>query len=272
MPLRVLIVDDEPLARRRIKRLLKTEAEVEIAGECGNGHDAVALIEVERPDLVFLDVQMPGTSGFDVLRTLPREKRPAIVFVTAYDQYAVRAFEVHALDYLLKPFSRTRFAATLERARAHLQGAGSGGLDPRLTALLEDLVQERLQARQAQPASPGVPAPSLHAERLLVKDSGSIVFVPVEDIDWIEAAGNYVRLHVGTKSHLLRETMSNLAARLDSSRFLRIHRSTLVNVARIRELQPWFHGDQAVILKDGTQLTLSRTFRESFFKTLGQGV
>jgi two-component system LytT family response regulator len=239
--IRALIVDDEPLARGRLRTLLAGEPDVEVVGECGDGLEAVAAVEELSPDLLFLDVQMPALDGFAVLEALDADRLPAVVFVTAHDRYALRAFEVHALDYLLKPFDRDRFRKALGRARAQIAGAEGGG---KLPALLADARARR------QPA-----------DRLVIKSAGRVFFLRTEEIDWVEAAGNYVRLHCGGDAHLLRETMNGLEARLDGQRFLRVHRSTIVNVDRIRELQAWFHGDYLVILRDGTQLTLSRGYR-----------
>lgn len=245
MKIRALIIDDEPLARARLRTLLTDESDMEVVGECGDGLEAVAAIQDLEPDLLFLDVQMPTLDGFGVLEAVEPDKLPSVVFVTAYDRYALRAFEVHALDYLLKPFDRERFHKALERVRAELERTGKAQANQRLLALLEDQKSNR---------------PSL--ERLLIKTSGRVFFLCTQEIDWIEAAGNYVRLHVGNEAHLLRETMNGLEARLDPSRFLRIHRSTIVNVDRIQELQAWFHGDYIVILRDGRQLTLSRGYRQ----------
>ena len=253
--LQVLIVDDEPLARRRIRALLKGEKDVEIVGECGDGRQAIAAIQKQRPDLVFLDVQMPEVDGFGVVESVGAADMPAVVFVTAYDRYALNAFEVHALDYLLKPFDEERFQGALARARSEIRRERTDDVHQRLLALLEHL----------QP-------PGKHLDRLLVKSAGRIFFLKVEEIDWIEAAGNYVRLHVGKESHLVRETMTDLESRLDPGRFLRIHRSTLVNIDRIKELHPWFSGDYAVVLHDGTQLRLSRGHRERLSERLGNPV
>ncbi len=249
-PMRTLLVDDEPLARQRLRTLLQRESDVDVVAECGDGEQAVAAIAEHRPDLVFLDVQMPLLDGFDVLESLEPEERPVVVFVTAYDQYALRAFEVHALDYLLKPFDRDRFQKTMQRVRAELQ-RGNRGADPRLTSLLEEVKTRK------------------PAERLLIKSSGRVYFLRVEDIDWIEAAGNYARLHAGSEMHLLRETMNGLETRLDAQKFLRIHRSTIVNIERIKELHPWFHGDYQVVLHDGTELTLSRSYRPKLQELFG---
>lgn len=244
MRIRTLIVDDEPLARERIRALLRREQDVEVIGECGNGPEALAAIKEQRPDLVFLDVQMPDLDGFGVLDSVPADAMPVIIFVTAYDRYAIRAFDVHAQDYLLKPFDRERFGKALSRARVQVRRNRSGDISHRLLALLEDL----------KPANK-------YLDRLVIKSSGRVFFLRVDEIDWVEASANYVRLHVGRDSHLLRETMNALEARLDPSRFIRIHRSTIVNVDRVKELQPLFHGEYVVILRDGTELNSSRGYR-----------
>lgn len=249
MTLRTLIVDDEPLARERVKRFLRDESDVEIIGECGNGIDAVAVIKSEKPDLVFLDIQMPEKTGFEVIRSLNSKTLPTVIFVTAYDQYALQAFEVHALDYLLKPFTRDRIHRAVARAREHIVGKRQGGLDERLFALIADLKQEKK-----------------YLERLVVKTTGRVFFLKTDEIDWIEAAGNYVKLHSGRESHMIRETMNGLEAKLDPDKFLRIHRSTVVHIDRIKELHPMFSGDYAVILRDGTELALSRNYRERFLE------
>jgi len=251
--IRALIVDDEHLARKKLRTLLEREPEVEIIGECGNGAQAVSLIQEQAPDLLFLDVQMPGLDGFDVLKAVGAGQMPVVIFVTAYDQYALRAFEVHAIDYLLKPFDRDRFQTALERARTQIQGKQSHDLNQRLLDLLKGL--------KAGPKYP---------ERLVVKSAGRVFFLKAEEIDWVEAADNYVRLHVGGEAHLLRETMSGLEANLDPAQFLRVHRSTIVNLERIKELKPWFHGEYLIILRDGTQLTLSRSYRERLHELLGK--
>jgi len=245
MKIRTIIVDDEPLARERIRALLADELDIEMIGEYANGREAVDAIQRHKPDLLFLDVQMPELDGFGVLQRLGAEKLPAVIFVTAYDQYALRAFEVHALDYLLKPFDRERFQKALQRARLQIQQAQDGDLNQRLLALLENLQPERKWL-----------------ERLVIKAGGRVFFLKVEEIDWIEAAGNYVRLHAGRESHLLRETVKNLETQLDPKKFLRVNRSTIVRIDRIKELQPWFNGEYAIILQEGSRLTSSRGYRE----------
>ena len=242
---RTLIIDDERLARKRIRSLLADDSDVEVVGECADGAEAVAAIEREKPDLLFLDVQMPELDGFAVLETIPPDRLPAVVFVTAYDRYALRAFEVHALDYLLKPFDEERFGDALARAKEQLKSDAAGEIEERLLALLEHLRT----------------GPN-HVDRLLVKASGRVLFLKTDEIDWIEASGNYVRLHVGRESYLFRETMNAMEARLDPGKFLRIHRSTLVNIDRIKEMQPWFHGGLVVIHKNGTRVTASRTYKD----------
>lgn len=241
--IRTLIVDDEPLARERLRTLLQQEPDVQVIGECADGRQAVTAITNDAPDLVFLDIQMPILDGFGVLQALDDRPLPAIVFVTAYDQYALRAFDVHALDYLLKPFTARRFQKALQRARDEMQrdNGETSPVEKRLMTLLDDLNGEKK-----------------HPKRLVVKASGRVYFLKVDEIDWIEAEGNYVRLHVAANSHLLRETMKGMEAALDPDRFIRIHRSTIVNTERIRELQPLFHGEYAVILQDGTRLVASR--------------
>jgi two-component system LytT family response regulator len=251
--IQALIVDDERLARKRIRSLLKNERDVEVVGECADGAEALAAIRKQSPDLVFLDVQMPEMDGFQVLQEVGGDRMPAVVFVTAYDKYALRAFEVHALDYLLKPFDEDRFGEALRRAKEQVLGGSNGELHGRLIALIEHL---RSGER--------------YVDRLLVKASGRVLFLKTEDIDWIEAAGNYVRLHVGKESHLLRETMNTIETRLDPAHFLRIHRSTIVNLDRIKEMQPWFSGEYVVLLKDGTELRLSRGYRDKFDERLGE--
>ncbi|HKQ77678.1 MAG TPA: LytTR family DNA-binding domain-containing protein [Blastocatellia bacterium] len=249
--IRTLVVDDEPLARERITDLLAHDAEAEIIGECGDGLAAVAAIEHHKPDLLFLDVQMPELDGFGVLEAI--ESAPVTIFVTAYDQYALRAFEVHALDYLLKPFDRERFDKALQRAKRQIARERAGAVNQELVALLADLKTR--------------PKP---LERLVIKAGGRVFFLRVDEIDWIEAAANYVKLHAGKESHLLRETINGLAAKLDPDKFLRIHRSIIVNLERVKELQPWFHGDYVVIMQDGAQLTSSRNYREHLRKLLGK--
>jgi two-component system, LytTR family, response regulator len=250
--IRALIVDDEPPARERIRALLKDEPDIVVAGESDSGLTAVEAIRNLDPDLVFLDVQMPGLDGFGVLDALGAMP-PALVFVTAYDAYAVRAFEVHALDYLLKPFDRDRFRATLERVRGALADRPRVDVSPAIAAPLDE--------------GETTPAP---LRRLLAKRDGRLIVLKVAEVDWIESSANYAALHVGKEAFLVRETMQSLEGRLDPNQFLRIHRSTIVNLDRVQEIEPYFHGDYIVRLADGQRLTLSRTYRDRLQKHFGR--
>lgn len=263
--IKVLIVEDEPLARNRLVRLLRDRDDFEIVGECGNGLEAVEAIRSLHPDLLLLDVQMPEMDGLEVLQAVGPKHIPAVVFVTAYDQYALQAFEVHALDYLLKPFDDERFEKALQHARELIQRGRIEALSQQLFALARDL-----RGTGGPPAEPLPSEAPAHLERLAIKSGDRVTLLKTREIDWIEGAGVYVRLHVGKKSHLLRETLSNLEAQLDPDQFVRIHRSTIVNVERVRELKSYFHGEYIVYLHDGTQLKLSRSYREKLFILLGQ--
>jgi len=251
--IRVLIVDDESLARKFIRRMLKDDQEVEIVGECGNGKDAVTQIRRQDPDLVFLDVQMPEMDGFSVLEAVGVDRLPEIVFTTAYEQYAIRAFELHALDYLLKPFDRARFKDAMRHAkeRFHYRQLDDGR--EQIGALLEN-VKRRSQ----------------YLDRLIVKAGGRIRFVKTDDISWIEADDKYVHLHFGKSAQMVRQTLGAMETQLDPAKFLRIHRSAIVNIERIQELQPMFSGEHAVVMEDGTRLTLSRKYRDKLFELLGK--
>lgn len=240
-----MVVDDEPLVRRGLVRFLGRQPGVALTPEAADGVEAIRLIEEHRPDLVFLDIQMPELDGFEVLESLDPEAQPAVVFVTAYDEHALRAFEVHAVDYLLKPFDDERLATALERARQRLDG--SNGRPPDLTELLASVANR-----------------SRKSERLLVRAGGRIQFVPVDTVIWFEARDNYVRLHTPDGTHLIRETIKALGARLPADRFARIHRSTIVNLTKVAELRPLPSGDSDVLLDDGTGLRLSRGYREEF--------
>jgi len=234
--IKVFIADDEPLAREKIRRLLQRESGFEIVGEAANGKEAVEAIQQSCPDLLFLDIHMAGLDGFGVLESLQFQSLPVVIFVTAYDQYAVKAFEVHALDYLLKPFDKKRFQQTLTRVK--------------------DQLQHELRETPK------------YLTRLFVKSNGRMFILKVDEIDWIGAEGNYISAQAGTECYLVRESISNIEQQLDPAKFLRIHRSTIVNIERIRELQPWFHGEYRIILKDGKELMLSRTYRDKFLKAL----
>ncbi|HEX2167087.1 MAG TPA: LytTR family DNA-binding domain-containing protein, partial [Longimicrobiales bacterium] len=235
----------EPLAREGVRLHLQAESDIEIVGDADSGEEAVSLIETLRPDLLFLDVQMPGLDGFGVLDAIGAAQMPVTIFTTAYDEFALRAFDAHAIDYILKPYDAERFRLAIERARLHLTGRRSVQMDGRLESLLEEL-RTRNQ----------------YLERLVVRSGGRILILRVSEIDWIEAASNYVRLHAGGREYLLRETMTALESKLDPMEFVRIHRSTIVRVDRIRELEPLFQGDYVVVLDDTTRLTSSRGYRE----------
>lgn len=268
MPIRVLVVDDEPIARRRVRRLLRLEPDVDVVDEVGSGAEAIDAIKRERPDLVLLDVQMPDVDGFGVVNALGETEMPPTIFITAFDEYAVRAFDVSAIDYLLKPYDPERFRSAFQRARMHIDQVSSAEHGRKIRALLEEVLgQDRAAAamsdRPGAPAQPnGAGARMRYLERLMVKHDGRVTFVKVSDVDWFEASGNYVRVHVGKVHHLIRETMHHIETQLDPAMFVRIHRAVIVNIDRIKELQPWFAGDYVVILRDGRQLKLSRTYRE----------
>jgi two-component system LytT family response regulator len=253
---RILIADDEPLARERLRTLLARESWAEIVAECPDGTDAIAAINDVRPDLVFLDVQMPGATGFEVIEAVGPARMPPVIFVTAYDRYALRAFDVCALDYLLKPFDRDRFRQALTRARSQMQQPSAGG----------DLERKLLELVQGLKHGPP------RVDRFVVRSGGRVYFVRANEIDWIEAAGNYVKLHVGPDVHLLRETMTAIEAQLDPEIFFRIHRCHIVNIERVQELQPWFNGEYVVSLKTGARLTLSRGYREKLQHRLGSAL
>ncbi len=265
-PLRVLIVDDESLPRQRLMRLLEEMPNTECVGECANGRSAVDAIESLLPDLVLLDVRMPGMGGLDVARSFTGHV-PLVIFVTAFDEYALSAFEVHAIDYLLKPVERERFAAAIERARALVANTTAAQRHERLLALLQG--EPRLsspdpdvRAELSDAAPPSVATdPAAFPRRFLVKGDGQMYFVAVNDIDWVEAYGNYVRLHVGKGVHLIRETLGNIERKLDPTRFARVHRSSIVNLDRVARMDLWGAGDYVVLLKDGTKLKLSRWYR-----------
>jgi two-component system, LytTR family, response regulator len=243
--IRALIADDEPLARERITRLLSSESDVQIVSQCRDGLETLTSIKCSKPDLAFLDIEMPEIDGLAILREIPPDVTPVIIFTTAYDHYAIQAFEAHALDYLLKPFDEERFRRALQRARAHLENLRSKDLAERLLAALEE----------ARPTT-------TEGDRLVIKSGGKVVFLKLEEIDWVEAAANYVHIHAGTEGYYMRETMNSFEARLDASRFIRIHRSTIVNLAKIKELQPCNNGEFIVVLRNGKELSLSRGFRD----------
>jgi two-component system LytT family response regulator len=249
--IRTLIADDEPLARRGVRLLLERDNGIEIVGEATGGVEAAELILSLRPDLVFLDVQMVGCDGFETLRRVGPAAAPVVVFVTAYDEYAIRAFDVNAVDYLLKPYDDIRFAAALGRAKELVERKREDIVDTKLNRLIEHIKGEG-------------------RDRILLKSSGEIIFLKTSEIDWVEAEGDYVKFHVTGRTHLMRGTMSALEERLDPMRFIRIHRSTIVNADRLKKLSPSFEGEYAVVLSDGTKLRLSRGYHDRIKALLGR--
>ena len=246
MQIKALIVDDEPLARDRIREMLKDHPEVEVIGEARNGQEAIAAVTDQNPDLVFLDVQMPDLDGFSVLQNLKAEQVPLIIFVTAYDQHALRAFDVHAVDYLTKPFDRKRFAEAIDHAKVYLKGAK----EPDTARIISMLQEIRTGAR--------------YLERFAIKNGETVFFVRAEDVDAIEAQGNYVRLSLAGSSHLLRDTLNNVESQINPRMFVRIHRRTIVNIDRVKEVQTWARGEYRVVLSTGAHYTLSRGYRQHF--------
>lgn len=252
-PIRVLIVDDEPLARKRLRELLNGDIEITVVGECANGDETLSAAREFAPDLIFLDVQMPGVDGLAVSEALADKESPLFIFVTAYEQYAVRAFDVQAVDYLLKPFDRARFTQALRRAKDRLREKDRDDVNRRILGMLSEI-------RDKSP----------YLDRLVIKNNDRVFVLKTEEIDWIEAEGNYVRIHFGKQSSLMRETLTRLAAQLDPRKFPRIHRSRLVNIDRIQELQPWSHRDWRIILRGGAELRLSRNYRDQLHQLLGK--
>ncbi|HEX8267471.1 MAG TPA: LytTR family DNA-binding domain-containing protein [Pyrinomonadaceae bacterium] len=242
--IKVLIVDDEFLGRERIRSLLSEHADIKIVGECVNGRETVEAIQNLKPDLVFLDVQMPKIDGFEVVQIIGTENMPVVIFVTAYDEYAIRAFEINAMDYLLKPFDKERFEKAVDRAKREIKTQESP------TEIRENL-RELLKEVKNEP---------IYLKRIPVKSARGTTFVPTEEIDWISAAGHYLELHIGNETHLIREKLSEIETKLDPQMFMRIHRSTIVNLDRIKSLHPIFNGDQLLILKNGRELNLRRNY------------
>lgn len=255
--LRALIVDDEPLARRGLRMMLSEEPDVEIVAECASGPEAVARIREEEPNLVLLDIQMPEMDGFEVIQRIGPARMPITIFVTAYDQHALRAFDAHALDYVLKPIVGSRFQEALRRARDQLRLHELGDLRRQVRALLREM-----QSQSSGDAS--------YAKRLVVKEAGRVFFLPTDEIDWIETAGNYVKLHTREGTHLLRTSMTSLEDKLDPNLFLRIRRSKMVNTDRIKELRPVSNGEYIFVLKDEKELTSSRRYRSNLNRLLGE--
>ena len=252
--IRALIIDDEPFAREGLRLHLEQHPDIEVIGEAGDGQRAAEAIRMMDPDVVFLDIEMPEMDGFDVIDAVGVEAMPPVIFVTAYDEFALRAFEAHALDYVLKPVEPERFARALDRTRKHLRGTAGVALDRRLAGLMEE-VHERKK----------------HMERVVVQRGERLHILRVSDVDWFEAAGNYVKLHVGSETFLLRATLSGFEERLDPEAFMRVHRSIIVQKARIRELEPLLQGDYVLILADGTRLTTGRSYRSRIVAFLNEG-
>lgn len=251
MKIRTLIVDDMLMARQRIKTFLADYKEIEIIGECEDGQEAIEAIKTFNPDLVFLDVQMPEADGFEVIDMIGAEQMPVVIFVTAYDEFALQAFEASALDYLLKPFDAERLSKAMRRAKREIQLRQNGEINNQLGLLLTEVTKE-----------------SKYLKRIIVKAVEQTILLSVEDVDWISAAGNYLELHAAQETYLIRERMSRLEQKLNPDMFARIHRSTMVNLDRIKKLHPLFHGDHLVVLNDGTELNMSRTYHEKFILLL----
>jgi two-component system, LytTR family, response regulator len=252
-PIRALIADDEALARKFIRRMLKDDHDVEIVGECSNGKETAAMIRKQNPDVVFLDVQMPEMDGFAVLQSIGIERLPEIIFATAYEQYAIRAFELHALDYLLKPFDQARFKDAIKHAKERFRSERWNEGRMQISALLESIKNK-----------------PQYLDRLMIKAGGRITFLSTDEINWIEADDKYVHLHAGKISPMVRQTLSAMETQLDPGKFGRIHRSAIVNVERVKELQPLFSGEHSVLLEDGTKLILSRNYKDKLFELLGK--
>ena len=252
-PIRALIADDEALARKFLRRLLKDDHDVEIVGECSNGREAVAMIRKQNPDLVFLDVQMPEMDGFAVLESIGTGRLPEIIFATAYEKYAIRAFELHALDYLLKPFDQARFKDAIKHAKERFRSERRNEGRRQISALLESIKNK-----------------PQYLERLMIKAAGRITFLSIDEINWIEADDKYVHLHTGKIAPMVRQTLSAMETQLDPKKFRRVHRSAIVNVGRIKELQPLFSGEHSILLEDGTKLTLSRNYKDKLFEFSGK--
>jgi two-component system LytT family response regulator len=259
--IRALIVDDEPLARKDLRRSLQTEMDITIIGESTNGQEAAAMIRKLVPDLLFLDIEMPGMDGLSVIRSLPQEKIPMIIFITAYNQYAVDAFAVYAVDYLLKPFTDTRLEQALTRARQMHTMKQKNAVDSKIISLIEDMY-ENVKSIESSVQNGTQADAGKYLDRIAVKNGQQVSFIPAESINWIEAWGNYIRLHTSEKTYLLREKIGRIEQKLNTTVFIRVHRSTIVHINKIKQLTPLFHGDYRLTMSDGTDLTLSRNFRE----------
>jgi two-component system LytT family response regulator len=260
--IRAVIVDDEPLAREALRLMLKDDPEMEVIAECRNGREAVRVIRKKSPDIVFIDIQMPEIDGFQVVEEIGVKKMPVTIFVTAYDKHALRAFAAHALDYLLKPFDHDRFNSALQRAKILVRQRELGVMNENLFALLKDMKAladtSSSEADKNKPGNVGYKEP---IDRVVIKSGGRIYFLKIEEIDWVEGAGDYLSLHADSKSHLIRETMGTFHAKLDSTKFLRIHRSKIVNIERVKDIQPLFKGEYVITLTSGVRLNSSRGYR-----------
>jgi two-component system LytT family response regulator len=260
--IRALIVDDESLAREALLVMLNDDPEMEVIGECRNGKETVTVIRQQSPDVVFLDIQMPEMDGFQVVEEVGAKRMPVTVFVTAYDRYALRAFEAHALDYLLKPFDHDRFNTALQRAKSFVQQQKLGEISESLFAVLQDMKLKTSESpSEAGNRKPERAAQKEPIDRVVIKSSGRIYFLKIEEIDWVEGAGDYLSLHSGSQTHLIRETMGNFQAKLGPRKFLRIHRSTIGNIERIQDIRPLFKGEYVVTLTSGNRLKSSRGYR-----------
>ena len=255
--IRTVIADDEHLARKKLRVLLDSEPGMQVVAECQDGQQAVSAIQTHRPDLLLIDIRMPDIDGFQVLKQIAPDEMPVVVFTTAYDQFAIRAFEAHALDYLLKPFDRERLHHTVERARAELLKVHDRDLTGRILDLLAKNMEPKIESKQVD-------------DRMVIRAGGKVVFLDVKEIDWIEAAANYVKLNVGKDSYLLREGIGSISERLDPDRFVRIHRSVIVNVRKIKELQPCESGEYIAVLRNGKELSCSRGYRTQLQRLIGR--
>ncbi|HEY9402869.1 MAG TPA: LytTR family transcriptional regulator DNA-binding domain-containing protein [Pyrinomonadaceae bacterium] len=270
--IRALVVDDETLAREALLVMLGDDPDIEVIGECRNGREAVTVIREQSPDVVFLDIQMPEMDGFQVIEEVGAERMPLTVFVTAYDKHALRAFEAHALDYLLKPFDHDRFNAALQRAKTFVRQQKLGEISESLFAMLQDMKLKTggESSTDADHRKPERAAQKEPIDRVVIKSGGRIYFLKIEEIDWVEGAGDNLSLHSGSQTHLIRETMGNFHAKLDSQKFLRIHRSTIVNIERIKDIRPLFKGEYVITLTSGKRLKASRGYRRELQQLLDE--
>jgi two-component system LytT family response regulator len=269
--IRALIVDDESLAREALLVMLDDDPEIEVIAECRNGKEAVTVIREQSPDVVFLDIQMPEMDGFQVIEEVGAMRMPVTIFVTAYDKHALRAFEAHALDYLLKPFDHDRFDTTLQRAKTFVRQQKLGEISDNLLAVLQHM---KLKTSESPSETDNIKLDkATHKEpidRVVIKSSGRIYFLKIEEIDWVEGAGDYLTLHSGSQTHLIRETMGNFHAKLDAQKFLRTHRSTIVNIERIKDIRPLSKGEYVITLTSGKSLKSSRGYRHALQRLLDE--